>query len=338
MNNIVTSAISSFNNQALYGASFFWLSLIMLPVFFAAYHFAPVILDELFQNKKKRNHSFAAIAELSLAAWLLLNHGNWDVIRDEIAFLPYMIAIILFFCIRNAIARLYVINPKIPNFWRELGYIKFWIKIVFIMLLVGAAAGSAVQDLPFVAMQISAVMFGIVSGYFTRREISVYGWTSFLFMMTSVAILMQPEFFRFAQLGRLSVLHLGAIAAALVLAPSIFVFRHAKPTGFIKDNHYQYAKWFLRFCLILIMILYALTESVPILIVLAGGVLATVWLAAKHVGRGTDLAPVGNNLWAVMLMAFGVLTVMPVITIAGILCWRNNGVKNFWQCIKEALL
>jgi len=337
LNNIVTSAISSFSNQALHGASFFWLSFIMLPIFIAAYYMAPMILSEFFQNKKKRNHSFAAIAEISLAAWLILNHGNWDVVRDGIGFLPYIISVVVFFSVRNAMSRLYIINPKIPAVWRQLGCARVWAKFAFIGIAAGMAALSAAGGLPLASMQISAVMFGISAGYFTRREVSIYGWTSFLFMTVSVAILMQPEFFRFAQLGRMSPLHLSAVAAALILAPMIFILRHSVAAHFIKDNHYKYIKWFLRFCLLLMMILYVLTESVPILIGLAGAVLVVTFLAAKHATRGTNLTSIGDNLWAVMLIIFGVMTIMPTITIAGILCWQNNGAKYFWRNLKTVL-
>ena len=334
--NIVFTAIASFNNAALLPASFFWLGLIMLPLFIIAYKMAPVILSEYFQ--KNRDNMLLFIAEFSLILWLILNSGNWDAIRDGAGSLPYIIAFVLFLLCRNAMARLRAMNLKSPDFWVRLNNgAKIVIKILFIAALAAAAASSTIPEFPLMAMQLSAVFFGMVAGYFSPKPKSWANYTMSVFVIVAIAMLMQPEYFRFGKLGALTALHLIGIASILTLASIVFVFRNFKPIGFIKDNYYRYMKWFLRFCLLLILILYSLTESVPILIVFALAVMAAAWLAAKHAKAGTDLLEMSKNLFAILMMAFGILTIMPTITAAGILLYAKNKQRNFWRDLIQVL-
>jgi hypothetical protein len=121
---------------------------------------------------------------------------------------------------------------------------------------------------------------------------------------------------------------LGSIAA---LSAGIFVFRNFRPSGFVKESHYVYVKWFMRLCCLLAFILFVQTEAVPALMGLWAAAALTLWFAAKHAPRGTNTMALSGNLWAAMLFMFGVLTGLFAISIVGILAWKSGGAKGFWK-------
>jgi len=263
-------------------------------------------------------------------AWLVFNHGNWNVIRDGFGFLPYIDAVVLFLISKDAFARLYEQNPKVPKWWRNFdGRTQKWLKINALLIGIAILAVNGIQEFSYAALYIASVLFGIVAGYYKRKSAAPINYTMILMLAVTMAIAMQPEFFRFGQLGKLGVIHLAALAVIVALAAVILVFRNFAPTGFIRDNYYRYIKWFMRLSCLLMLILFVMTEAVPALLGFGGAVAMTMWFAAKH-----GIEPVfqlSNNFWAMMLMMFGVITVMPLFTILGILCWKNNGTKAFWK-------
>jgi hypothetical protein len=90
-------------------------------------------------------------------------------------------------------------------------------------------------------------------------------------------------------------------------------------------------KWFMRLSSALAFVLFAMTESAPILIGFGAAVAATAFLAVKHAPRERNIKALSGDLWAVMLCLFGAITTMPLITVVGILCWRNNNTRSFWH-------
>lgn len=335
---IVTSAISSFNNAALATPGFFWIALLMLPVYIGLWKIAPDILGYFFPTKKLRDYNFAWIAEISLIVWIVLNHGNWGVVRDSAGFLPYAIAAILFLLCKDAVARLREQDPRVPTCWLKIDRrTKKWLKIGTLLVVVMILARSTLQDFHWVALQVSGGLFGCAAGYFGRRSGIPIGKTTFLMVLIAIAITLQPEYFRFGQLGRLGVIHLVTLAGVVMLGAVIFVFRHFTPIEFIRDNHYKYIKWFMRLCTFLTFILFVMTESVPVLAAFGLSTVVTMWFAVKHVPRETNVAILSGNLWGIMLMLFGMVTVMPLVTMLGILCWKNNNTRSFWKNILGVL-
>ncbi|MDR2268652.1 MAG: hypothetical protein LBD94_00530 [Rickettsiales bacterium] len=331
-NEIVASAITSFNNAALVEPNFVWTAVLMLPVFIAVWKIAPELLDFFFPGKKSRDYNFAFLAEAMLVVWLIFNHGNWQSIRDGTGFLPYLVSAVLFLLCRDVMARLCEMNPKMPVWWRKIDRrTRKWIKIGILLSTVAVVAASAIQEFNFISLQINAVMFGIAAGYFGRKSAAPVNYLMMVMTVLAVGIAMQPEYFRFGQLGRLSFAHLAALAFIVMLGAVIFVFRNFNPSGFIRDNHYRYVKWFMRLGTLLALILFVMTESVPVLLGFCASAAVTSWFAVKHSDRNTDVFVLSGNLWAMMMFVFGMMTFMPVISIIGILCWKNNNGKLFWQ-------
>jgi hypothetical protein len=335
---IVASAMSSFNNAALLMPDFAWRALLAAPVFIAAMRMAPEIMACFFPLKKSRGDSFAWLIEALLIGWLVLGRGNWDVIRDGAGWLPYLNVSCLFLLCRDATARLYVYNPRVPKWWREIGIAsRRWIKIGALAAAIVVLAASSVRDASLISLQICGFLFGAAAGYFGRRPAQPVNYTVIIMAAVAVGISLQPEYFRFGQLGRLTFVHLGALASVIALGAVIFVFRNFKPAGFIRDNHYRYIKWFMRLGCVLALILFAMTEAVPALLGFGAAVMAAAWFAAKHADGGTNIFGLSNNLWALMMGVFGAITSMPAITVLGILCWKNNNIKNFWAGLRSVL-
>ncbi|MDR1826603.1 MAG: hypothetical protein LBQ49_02835 [Rickettsiales bacterium] len=329
---IVQSAITSFNNAALLAPGFFWTAVLALPIYLAVWKIAPDVSNLFFPAKKSRDYNFAWIAECAIIAWIILNNGNWAVIRDGFGFLPYLEAAVLFALCKDAAARLYEQNPRLPKAWQKTDRAtKTWIKIGALAVSTALFAAGAIQQFNFIALRITAVMFGAAAGFFGRRSFGPINLLTIAMFALSIAITLQPEFFRFGQLGRLGVVHLSSLACIAALGAVIFVFRNFKPADWIFDNHYRYMKWFMRLSSALAFVLFAMTESAPILIGFGAAVAATAFLAVKHAPRERNIKALSGDLWAVMLCLFGAITTMPLITVVGILCWRNNNTRSFWH-------
>jgi hypothetical protein len=217
-----------------------------------------------------------------------------------------------------------------PVRWQKMNKrAKKWLKINAFMVGLMILATMGIQEFHYAALQISAVLFGVIAGYYKRKSSAPINYMMTAILIMTVAIAMQPEFFRFGQLAKLGLAHLAPLALAVSLAAMIFVFRNFTPTGFIRDNHYKYIKWFMRLSSFLMLMLFVMTEAVPALIGLWAGVVVTAWFAVKH--SDGPVFNLSGNLWALLLMVFGVITVMPLFTILGILCWKNNNIKAFWR-------
>jgi hypothetical protein len=327
---IVASAVTSFNNAALVMPNFMWSAVLMLPIFLIVWNFSDEILVRLFPSKKNREYNFIFISEILLFVWLVFSHGNWSAIRDGVGFLPYLNAMVVFLLTRDIVCRLIERNPKMPSFWQRFNIKeKKWIKLGALLVGVAIIRSSASDDFNFQALQICSVLFGIAAGYARRHSSLSINYMNLIMLMLVVAITMQPEYFRFGQLGHLSIIHSLFLVGILACAASILVIRNVASSDFIKDNHYRYIKWFMRLATLLAFILFIITESVPVLLGLGVSIMMTMWFAVRHLPSGTSVFNMSNNLFAIIMGMFGVVTGIHVITIIGVLFWKNAGIRNF---------
>ena len=83
------------------------------------------------------------------------------------------------------------------------------------------------------------------------------------------------------------------------------------------------------------MSLFILTEAVPVYLA-ALAVCAVVFaMSVVHLQKLT--VDLGDKLFAISLIAFGVVTVMPVISAMGLIYWMNVGSIKFWHEFKGLL-
>ncbi len=303
---IVQSAISSFNNAALFAPSFFWTAVLTLPLFWLV-----VMFRDALPVWVHKNHM--VIVAAAMLGSLLLMPGNYAALRTAATFLPIGIAAVTF-CLTAKLARV------MPGPYTLLGNRKYK-KLTILGILIAASAlvglVSGMPTLPGVLLQAAAVLCGFLIGRANFRTVNM-GWI--IFAMTTM-ILMQPEFFRFGQMGSLTIIHKFFIFGIGAMFMAMLALGNINARGKIRDSAFMKLKWAARIVSTLCVILFFLTESVPVFLgtcfILFMMFALSVWHAKSVPSKLSD------RLWAITLCAFGIVTTMPVITAVGILKWME---------------
>ena len=93
---IVTTAVSSFNNAALYAPYFFVVALLSAPLFFMVYLYGRDFVSRIGWNNQNMENKVSFWSVVCLVIWLMIFGGNYAVIRDGISLLPVSVAMVLF--------------------------------------------------------------------------------------------------------------------------------------------------------------------------------------------------------------------------------------------------
>ena len=80
---IVESAISAFNNAALWMPAFLWWSILALPLFVVVYWCADTIMTRIGWNKQNLVNSASMWVAGLTCVWAILFGGNYGVLRDS---------------------------------------------------------------------------------------------------------------------------------------------------------------------------------------------------------------------------------------------------------------
>lgn len=306
---IVDTAVSSFNNAALFNPYFFAVGLLSLPLFYIIYLYGRDILTRL-QWNKDTGVKIGFWSVVSLVLWLLLFGGNYAVIRDGISSLPLMIAIVLF------VSMVYITKQSI-----KLNYLDFfktkksaWGMFLLLFLL---AVLSAKPDLYGILLQTSAIFCGIVVGSRLHKNISDLFISTLVFGITTGLILMQPEYFRFGQLGNLTLLHLAGLILTGFFAVTVLVSKYIHAKSKIYESAYIKLKWLCRIIAALALVLFGLTESVPVFVGLLFVLGLSETLTVYHSKQISQM--IWKRSWALMIICFGVLIMCPIISCLGVL-------------------
>ena len=329
---VVQSALSAFNNAALALPAFFWWGLLMLPLFYVVYKHGNRLMDMIGWGRfGLQSRIIKWVVAMSLI-WLVLFGGNYVVLRDSESLLPFVTAAIAFIGMvfigdvtRN------VPLPKIKEMSRK-EKIKFGLFCAVILTIIGLTDTHRWWG-PL--LQIGAFVLGGVVGRRMKYKISEVPFVSgFLFLFT-IAILMQPEFFRFGQLGNLTLLHLIGVVLVGIPVVAVIMLRNTKPRGKIYKSAYIKLKWLMRCLVALAGCLFVMTESVPVFIGVCGVSGALFWLKIVHAKS------IPEHLSARLLMfaifAFGWITVMPVISCLAVLGWLSLPHGDFEQELRALL-
>ena len=153
--------------------------------------------------------------------------------------------------------------------------------------------------------------------------------------MFTIMILMQPEFFRFGQLGNLTILHLAGICFIGIPLVGVAVLRNVQPQGKIYHSAYVKLKWLMRCLVALAGCLFVMTESVPVFLVLVASMFALFALSVWHSNKSSGA--LGDKLYAMTILLFGAIITMPVICAVGIISLGNLNHGNLWQETKYLL-
>lgn len=330
---IVQSAVSAFNNAALVGPAFFWWALLAMPLFALVYFCGGAFLQRIGWNKNNIAINASLATVIFTLTWVVLFGGNYAVLRDNATVLPFMIAAIVF------IGALFV-----GSYWRKMNLPvlrnvprkKRWGIIACWAILLAAIGLSDTHVWWGPILQIGAFICGIFIGRVVRYEMRPVAGTLLIMFATTIAILMQPEFFRFGQLGALTPVHilfliLISIATALTVA-----LRNVNPRGRIKAGMYVKLKWLARIMAVLCMALFVLTESVPVFLGMTGMFFILFALSVWHADSVSD--DLAYRIFAITIGLFGIITTLPVLTALGILYWITlPGDNTVWRQLGRML-
>jgi len=252
--------------------------------------------------------------------WLVLGGWNYGVLRDMGSLLPYCIAVVVFAC--SMMVGVASRGIKLPR-WRGASWRRRAIIIAAVAAVLFVVGMSGAPTWWGVLLQIATFTGGIILGRRWRRAEAPYAICGFVIFAVATVMLMQPEFFRFGQLGRLSVVHMGALLAVAATVSAAAALRNVRPQGRIHRSAYVKLKWMLRFVAALGIVLFLLTESVPVFL----GTSAVLFIMfAMSVWHATA---VPENLWvrcaALALGLFGLITTLPVVSALGVMVWTAAG-------------
>ncbi|MBD5400298.1 hypothetical protein HDR61_00945 [bacterium] len=321
---VVQSAVSAFNNAALVAPTFFWLGLFSIPLMALAYLYGRDFLGKIGWNPNdlEKNASIFTVGLTLL--WLVLFGGNYMVLRDAASVLPFCIAGLIFVCAWTLGA--HGRDIQMPK-WRGASWRRKLAYILVIAMIVWALGVSAMHTWLGVLMQIVAFFGGGLVGRYIRRTPRAVPMALFVMFVVATLMLMQPEFFRFGELGALSVLHMGALLVFAMAALAALVLRNVKSRGRIHHSAYVKLKWMARFVVALGIVLFFMTESVPVFLGLSVAVAGMFALSVWHAGDvASDLA---SRMLAIALGMFGLITTLPVLSALGVLIWISAPAGRF---------
>ena len=323
---IVQSAVSAFNNAALWAPAFLWWALLALPMFVVTYMCSETIMARLGWTRENILERMTMWTTGLIFAWVVLFGGNYSVLRDGLSVLPMMTAAIVF------LTSLFVTSHlRRGVLVRHFG----WRNILMGVVVVAAVGMSDMHAWWGPLLQIGAMMMGCLLGWFARGAMRPIAGMLLIMTMVVVAMLMQPEFFRFGQLGNLTIFHLMAMLLFGILGAATIVLFNVVPRGAIKRTVYIKLKWLLRVVCALGGALFLLTEAVPVFLGALGALVLLFALSVWHSDKADVM--LGHKVLAAVMVVFGIITVMPVISAMGILYWQSVKVSDFWPEIRRLL-
>ena len=306
---IATTAISSFNNAALYGPFFLGIGLLSMPLFVMVYIYGRDFVSKFGWNNHNIENQIVLWTGIITMLWLVLFGGNYAVIRDGISLLPILLALVLF-CLTVAVTQQSV---KL-NYLSKIQNLKH--KCLFVLMLILLVATSGIMNWWGILLQISALVCGAIVGCRLNKNVSLYAGLTPVLLLLLILVLMQPEYFRFGQLGNLTVFHLAAVFITGFFAVTALVAKYANACGKIHNSAYVKLKWLVRIFAILALILFWLTESVPVFIGLLIMTALCEFLTIYHSKHKNNA--IARQSLALFLFCFGIVIVCPVLSALGI--------------------
>lgn len=329
---IVDSAVSTFNNAALASPAFLWCGLLAIPLFLFVYFCSNAFMVKLGWNRENIIARTALVVSVLTLGWIILSGGNYSVLRDDVSLLPFSVAAIVLLCSFFIATRTRNISA---SYLRDLSKRQRFGVYAVLLLFFVALGLSDIHAWWGPILQIGACILGIVMGRAVKRNISDVFGTLLVMSMCVIVILMQPEFFRFGQLGGLTILHLLCLLMFAGFVAGTLVINNVQPRGRVHHSAFVKLKWMARFVTALCVVLFVLTESVPVFIGTFAMFIVSFALSQWHMQSVPSM--LGNRFFALAVMMFGVITIMPAITALGILVLASLPKSAIWHDSKFLL-
>ncbi len=321
---IVQTAASAFNNIALWAPAFIWWAILALPIFFWVRICSDVIMTRIGWTHQNIIERATTLTIILATAWTIMFGGNYDVLRDGVSILPWMIASILF------VGTIFITSHT----WLPTNMSRTRKITLGILILVGAAlSGAPTWWGPL--LQMGAIISGALVGRTARYPMRPMSGTILIILTITTAIMMQPEFFRFGKLGELTFLHMTFILMTGISAVATLALNNVRPHGRIHHSAYIKLKWMLRFVAALAVALMFMTESVPVFL----GTLAVFFVMfALSIWHASDIdIDMPTRTLAITIGLFGIITTMPAIVAIAVLIWTTLPPVKTWEKIRHLL-
>lgn len=307
---IVQSAVSAFNNAALGAPAFFWWMLLSLPLLAMVWVCAPMIINKLGLDTNNMHARGGIVLSIMTFLWVVLFGGNYGVLRDSVSVLPFMTATIVFLTSLFVGSHMRDLNPFNISRMARVG---------LVAVLIIALGVSDMHAWWGPLLQIGACGLGWFMGRAARGAMRPVAGMILIMMMVTIAMLMQPEFFRFGQLGNLTPVHMLFILMIGVCGMATIALNNINARGRIRRGIYMKLKWLMRVISVLMAALFVLTESVPLFVGLCVATFIMFALSIYHASSvPNDLM---DKVLAITIILFGAITVMPVVSAIGIVYW-----------------
>jgi len=314
---ILDTASSFFNNTALISPFFFLFTILTIPLYILVYKYGWCFVSNFGWNKTNLLEKICIYSAVTLLIYSLMFGGNFDSLRDSFSTLPFLLAIILF-----GLTTLVTSKFDPYKYIKKLN-IKKHIKILSLLFLSLIIAFSGLHTWWGILLQLTAVICGYIVGSKTSKISLHIPLTCILFLYT-VCILMQPEFFRFGQLGSLTFIHLIFIMITGMAATSVLTINNIHNSKAIRNSLYTKIKWLLRILLILLFILFILTEAVPIFIIFNILFAINEFLSVKQYRNIISKDALYQKSIVLLLISFGSIIICPIIVAMGIIYLLNT--------------
>ncbi len=327
---VVNSAISAFNNAAIVAPAFFWNAILCAPLFIVIYMFGRVYGKKLGLDGFMNSSRVVFWNIVMILLWTVFMGGNYDVLRDGVSLLPWVTAGILFVSCLFLGTRTRAVPLPIWYGNACASSARRWVVNValFLLLLVPVGFSDTLYWWGPI-LQIGAVCVGLLIGRWRDWHIHSVSCMAVLMLAVTIALLMQPEYFRFGQLGNLTPVHLIGVMMTGILVAAMVAVDVVPAHGRIHNSAYVKLKWLVRFGTALCMVLFLLTEAVPIFI-------ATTFMAfvlfAMSVWHAKSVADgLAHKMMGIAVVMFGILVNVPTITALG-LFWlaviKSDGARS----------
>lgn len=307
---VATTAVSSFNNAALLNPLFFSAGLLALPLFFMVYLYGRDFVSRFGWNNQNLEQKTVFWSLLFLMFWMLFFGGNYAVIRDSMSLLSIGLSGVLFLLMM--VVANYIVRFK---YLEKLHDSKLKWLLVFIVFL--GVLCSGIPTWWDMLLQLSAIVCGTIVGCRLKTNRSWVAMTALIFGLMTVLILMQPEYFRFGQLGNLTMIHLIGIVLTGFFAVTTLIAKYGNARSKIRNSAFIKLRWLLRIIALLALILFVSTESVPVFIGLLGSVAVLEAVSVYHSSKLSGV--LFKQSLAMLMICFGVITICPVISAIGII-------------------
>ncbi|MDR2686036.1 MAG: hypothetical protein LBB23_04695 [Rickettsiales bacterium] len=343
---VLGTAASTFNNSALASPWFLQSAALAIPVFIAVWLASDAIIGRIMPDAKKRPLSSKVWIFISFVLWAAFGVGNFAALREPASMVEVLVPAVLFLSAWGA-AHSAVQLGSVPA--TRLGRAQRVALIAGILLLVGFAGA---RNLSGMFLPIAGIAGGFIGGFYSARysgalKSFTQGYpiisSGVVMLLSASCILMQPELFRFGQLGNLDASQLMGLGFVAVSAPMAAVLtmmaRVKRARGFLGEVAHGRVMWLMRLIVLLCAILFFITESIVTFLILAASAIPYAMVSGGHqpYAEARAVNTFAFDVWCITLFVFGLVAGSFASAFLGVILWRSIPHKGHMEFADKLL-